>query len=85
MSVKPEKLLSMFEELSVKLNIKLVHEKGSFEGGSCVYNDQEYIVINKSKPIEQRLKVLATSFHYRDLSDKYLVPVLRSFIDEVAV
>lgn len=85
MSVNPEKLLSMFEELSVKLNIKLVHAKGSFVGGSCVYNDQEYIIINKSKPIEQRLKVLATSFHYRDLSDKYLVPVLRSYIDEVAV
>lgn len=85
MSVKPEKMLIMFEELSVKLDIKLVHAKGSFEGGSCVYNGQEYIVINKSKPIEQRLKVLATSFHYRDLSDKYLVPVLRSYIEEVTV
>ena len=85
MSVKPEKLLTLFEELSVKLNIKLVHAKGSFEGGSCVYNDQEYIVINKSKPIEQRLKVLANSFHYRDLSDKYLVPVLRSYIEGVTV
>lgn len=85
MSVKSEKMLIMFEELSIKLDIKLVHAKGSFEGGSCVYNGQEYVVINKSKPIEQRLKVLATSFHYRDLSDKYLVPVLRSYIEEVTV
>ncbi len=85
MNIKPEKLLSMFEELAVKMNIKMVHSKGSFEGGSCVFKDQEYIIINKSKPIEQRLKVLATSFHVKDLSSKYLVPALRSYIDKVNV
>ncbi len=85
MSLKPEKLLILFEDLAVKLNIKLVHEKGSFEGGSCLCKDQEYIVINKSKPIEQRLKVLAAAFRQRDLSGKYLVPVLRSYIEKVTV
>ncbi len=84
MSVAPEKLLAMFAELAEKLDIELVHEKGSFEGGTCMCNDLEYIVINKSKPLEQRLKVLAHVFVERNLDDTYLVPALRAYIEDVS-
>ncbi len=83
MSMKPEKLMELFEELAEKMDIKLVQEKGTFNGGTCICNEQHYIVLNKSKPIEQRLKVLAGVFHERDLSDTYLVPVLRTYIENV--
>ena len=85
MSLKPDKLFNMFEELAEKLNINIVQGKGSFNGGTCTFNDENYIVINKSKPIEQRLKVLAIVFKKKNLSDTYLVPALRSFIDEVTI
>lgn len=83
MSVNPDNLMNMFEELAEKMDINIVQDKGNFTGGSCTINDEQYIVINKSKPIEQRLKILANSFKTKKLSDTYLIPALRSYIDEV--
>ena len=34
------------------------------------------------KPIEQRLKTLATSFLEFDLDEVYMVPALRAYIEE---
>lgn len=75
--------MNMFEELAEKMDINIVQDKGNFTGGSCTINDEQYIVINKSKPIEQRLKILANSFKNQKLTDTYLLPVLRSYIKEV--
>lgn len=83
MSVNPDNLMNMFEELAEKMDINIVQDKGNFTGGSCTINDEQYIVINKSKPIEQRLKILANSFKNQKLTDTYLLPVLRSYIKEV--
>ena len=71
----------MFEELADRLNIKLVQDKGDFAGGSCLIREENFIVVNKRKPLEQRLKVLAREFGKINLVDVYLVPVLRSYIE----
>ncbi len=71
----------MFEELADRLNIKLVQDKGDFAGGSCLIREENFIVVNKRKPLEQRLKVLAREFGKINLADVYLVPVLRSYIE----
>tara|TARA_B110000438_G_scaffold230489_1_gene225534 strand:+ start:2189 stop:2449 length:261 start_codon:yes stop_codon:yes gene_type:complete len=82
MSKKPEKLIVLFEELADKLNIKLLQDKGDFTGGSCYVKDENFIVVNKRKPVEQRLKILAQEFNKKDLSDIYIVPALRDFIED---
>lgn len=84
MNLKPEKLLVLFEELAEKLHINIVQDKGSFIGGSCVINDEQYIVLNKSRPAEQRLKVLAESFNAMNLNNTYLVPALREYLEKMA-
>jgi hypothetical protein len=38
-------------------------------------------VLNKRKPLEQRLKVLAREFGKINLADVYLVPALRLYIE----
>ena len=81
MTSRPEELIVMFEELADRLNIKLVQDKGDFAGGSCLIREENFIVINKRKPLEQRLKVLAREFGKINLADVYLVPVLRSYIE----
>lgn len=81
--MKPEGLLTLFEELAQKLDISLVQGKGNFSGGLCLLDDQTYIVLNKAKPIEQRLRILAQEFGSLDLADVYLVPALRSYIENV--
>ena len=81
MSSRPEELIVMFEELADRLNIKLVQDKGDFDGGSCLIREENFIVVNKRKPLEQRLKVLAREFGKINLVDVYLVPALRSYIE----
>ncbi|MFH1850898.1 MAG: hypothetical protein ABIA75_03050, partial [Candidatus Neomarinimicrobiota bacterium] len=79
----PQQLLQQFEELSERLGIRLVEDKGDFAGGSCRVREEACIVINKHRPIEQQLRVLAGAFGEMDLSAVYLMPNLRAYIEEV--
>ena len=38
--MKPEKLLTLFEELAEKMDINIVQGKGDFHGGMCSLNDE---------------------------------------------
>lgn len=78
----PEKLLILFEELAEKMGINIVQGKGDFIGGMCSVNDESYIVINKIKPIKQRLSVLGREFSKLNLSNVFVPPVLRDFIKD---
>jgi len=72
--------LSLFEELAHKMNINILHGKGDFVGGMCSINDEAFLVLNKLKPIDQRLNVLATEFSKINLSNVFIPPLLREFI-----
>ena len=56
--------------------------KGNFSGGICIVKEKTVIVVNKMKPIEHRLKVLATSFLEYNLDDVYMIPALRAYIED---
>ena len=81
--IKPEKLFILFEELAQKMNINIVQGKGDFIGGMCSVNDESYIVINKVKPISQRLNILGNEFSKLDLNNIFVSPVLRDFIEDL--
>ena len=68
--MKKEKLYSEFEELGQRLGVKIIKGKGNFTGGICIVKDETVIVVNKMKPIEHRLKILATSFLEYNLDEK---------------
>jgi len=80
--VKNEKLYIEFEDLAKRLGLKILKGKGDFTGGTCKVNDKTVIVVNKMRPIEQRLKTLATSFLEFDLENIYIIPALRAYIEE---
>ncbi len=80
--MKNEKLYIEFEDLAKRLGLKILKGKGDFTGGTCKVNDKIVIVVNKMKPIEQRLKTLATSFLEFDLEKIYIIPALRAYIEE---
>ena len=81
--MKNKDLLDEFHLLAEKLEIKILKGKGDFLGGSCIVNREKVIVINKSKPIEQRLNTLASCFNEFDLEGVFLLPTLREYIDSV--
>ena len=78
-----KKLYIEFELLAEKLDLKIIKDKGSFIGGVCIIKHKKVIVINKMKPLEQRLKVLANSFLSYNLDDIYMVPALRAYIEQI--
>lgn len=80
--MKYTKLMEHFESLAEKLGLKIVNGKGNFSGGGCILRKDKMIVLNKMKPIEQRLRVLAQEFALLDLEGVFVVPALRKFIAE---
>jgi len=81
--MKNDKLYTEFEQLGERLGVKILKGKGDFVGGACVIHDETVIVVNKMKPLEQRLKTLASSFLEYELDDIYMVPALRAYIEDV--
>ena len=79
--MKPEELYNHFEELADQLNVTILEGKGDFEGGYCTVNGDQFVVMNKTRPLAQRLRIMAVSFGALDLKDHYMVPVLREFVD----
>ena len=78
--MKPEKLLTLFEELAEKMDINIVQGKGDFQGGMCSLNDESYIVLNKLKPVDQRSGVLVKEFSKMNLKKIFIQPALREYI-----
>ena len=69
-----------FEELAESLEIEIIQEKGNFKGGYCLLEKEKVIVINKLKPLEQRIKALALAFSQLDISNIYMKPAMRDII-----
>ena len=79
--MKKEKLYAEFEGLGQRLGVKIIKGNGNFSGGICVVKDETVIVVNKMKPIEHRLKIIATSFLDYNLDDIYIITALRAYIE----
>ena len=80
--MKKDKLYNEFEDLAVKLGMRIIKGKGDFKGGACILKDEKIIVVNKRKPIEQKLKILASCFNKIDLKGVYIMPALRDYIED---
>ena len=78
--MKQEEIYDHFEQLADKLNITILEGRGDFEGGFCTLNGDRFVVLNRGRPLEQRLRVLAISFGALDLEQQYIMPILRKFI-----
>ena len=78
--MKPSTIYQEFEKLAESLEVKIIQEKGNFKGGYCLLEKEKVIVINKLKPLEQRIKALALAFARLDISNIYMKPAIRDII-----
>ena len=79
--MKPDKIFQELEDIATILNVKIIQEKGNFIGGYCLLEKEKIIVINKLKPVEQRVRALAQAFSQLDTSQIYMKPAIREFIE----
>ena len=82
--MKPDKIFQDLIVISEALGIKIIHEKGNFKGGYCLLEQEKTIVINKLKPVEQRIRALARAFSKWDTSGIYMKPAVREVIESEA-
>ena len=80
--MKKNKIIEEFENLSNQLGYKVIHGRGSFTGDSCIINEDKYIVLNKNKPIEQKIKRFAQVFSKIDLTNIYIKPAIREIVNQ---
>ena len=78
--MKPSTIYQEFEKLAETLEVKIIQGKGNFKGGYCLLEKEKVIVINKLKPLEQRIKSLARAFSRLDISNIYMKPAIREII-----
>ena len=69
-------------ELAERMGFRIVKGKGDFNSGGCRVHKDKVIVINKIKPIEYQSKTIAEGLAKHGLSDHYLIPAVRSYIEE---
>ena len=79
--MKPAAILEEFENIAEEIGIRIIQEKGNFNGGYCLLEAERIIVLNKHKPIEQRIDALAKAFSQIDTSKVYLKPIIRELIE----
>ena len=79
--MKSNKIFQELETIAETLDIKIIQEKGNFKGGYCLLEKEKIIVINKLKPVEQRIRALALAFSKLDITQIYLKPAIREFIE----
>ena len=79
--MKPASMFQEFEQIAEQLNIRIMQEKGNFNGGYCLLEEKRIIVINKQKPIEQRVRALSQALSKLDTSKIYLKPAIREMIE----
>ena len=80
--MKPTIIFQEFEELAEKMDIKIIQEKGDFKGGYCLLEKEGIIVVNKLKPLEQRIQALAQAFSRLNITHIYIKPIIREIIDQ---
>ena len=80
--MKLKLIYNELRELLEKLGYKLVLDKGSFNTGYCLLEDEKMIVINKNKPYENRIKILSKILSKIDTNNIYIKPKIRELINQ---
>lgn len=81
--MKPEKLLLELEQLVEQAGYTIRRERGTFRGDHCIVEGDKLVVMNKKKPIELQLGLLARVLHNKELEDIYIKPAVRRQLEKM--
>ena len=76
------KIFEYLVELADRMGFRIVKAKGDFNGGGCRVHEDKVIVINKVRPIEYQSKTIVEGLANHGLSDHYLIPAVRTYIEK---
>ena len=80
--MRPEKLIGELETELMKMGVRVRREKGNFQGGWCIVNDEKCLMINKRHSAESQFTVLADVVRSLPLDSVYIKPNVRSALED---
>lgn len=81
--MKTEKLLLELEDLVEQAGYDIRKEKGTFRGDSCVMEGDNLVVLNKKKPPQRQVGLLARILQDQEMQDIYIKPVVRKNLEKL--
>ena len=78
--IKSKTKYNDIKDIFEKLNYKIILDKGNFNTGFCLLEEERIIVINKNKPYENRIKILTDILSTLDLSEVFIKPYIREML-----
>ncbi len=82
--MKDEQLYDELIALADRMDIEVIKDRGDFSGGYCRVKEDRRIVLNKHHLLPTQMRVLARNLLEFDLSNIYLLPAIREFLEQIA-
>jgi hypothetical protein len=79
--MKSDTLIIELEQLVERAGYTIRKERGSFQGNHCVVEGDRLVVINKKRPVEQQIGLLARVLNKDELRDMYIKPAVRKELE----
>lgn len=79
--MKPQQIVEALEEAVRQLGVEVRHERGNFRGGLCTVDGTTVVVLNKRRPVEAHLAVLAETLRTLPADEVYLRPAVRDAVE----
>lgn len=80
--MKPQQIVQALEEAVTQLGVAVRWERGSFRGGLCTIVGETVVVLNKRRPVEAHLAILAEALRSLPVDEVYLRPAVRDAVEE---
>ncbi|MDX1619035.1 MAG: hypothetical protein R3224_09635 [Balneolaceae bacterium] len=81
--MKPDKLLLELEELLEQSGYTIRRERGTFRGDYCVVEGEKLVMINRKRPVELQVGILARILKNLNLQDTYIKPAVRRQLEKL--
>ena len=85
--MQSRQVLEYLEDLAERLGVEIVYQKLGEEeftvrGGLCRINGAFKVFIDRSKPMDEQIKILAQGLSSFDTEEVYLFPYIRKMLDK---
>ncbi|MEX1063250.1 MAG: hypothetical protein WEC12_06575 [Balneolaceae bacterium] len=81
--MKTESLIHELEALCEHAGYRIRKERGAFRGDSCVMEGDMLIIVNKNRPVDVQVMVLAKVLQQIDIEEFYVKPAVRKKLLEL--
>lgn len=81
--MSPDKLIIQLEQLIEQAGYTIRKERGTFRGDHCVIEGDKLVVLNKNRPVQQQIGLLARVLHEKQLDDIYIKPAVRKHLEKL--